>query len=324
MRRAAVERDLGGMAALGFTVVRWFLFADGRAGIVFDDRGLPSRPDPHLFPDLDAALELARDLDLRIQFVLLDHRWMFEGLREMIPDPITGTLFEATLPDGRSRVLLTSAGRDALFDRVIVPLVMRYASSGERADLAEQIFAFELMNEPDFVIEEWEIDLSPHVSRPLPFDVMADLVSRLSALVHGRSPALATIGAARLHNLWAWDDDSLGLDLLQLHSYPDTRHPDREPDLFGKHAASLDVRRPVLLAEFPGNAPERHPEGASPPPTTLEQYLEFALRGGYAGAWPWSFSGTDAYGRLPMEPLRRFAAAHPELVNRAARREPEK
>jgi len=36
---------------------------------------------------------------------------------------------------------------------------------------------------------------------------------------------------------------------------------------------------------------------------------------GYAGAWPWSFSGTDAYGRLPVEPLRRFAERHPELVN---------
>ena len=48
---------------------------------------------------------------------------------------------------------------------------------------------------------------------------------------------------------------------------------------------------------------------------TLDEYLEFALAGGYAGAWPWSFSGTDEYGRLPAEPLKRFAERHPELVN---------
>jgi hypothetical protein len=59
----------------------------------------------------------------------------------------------------------------------------------------------------------------------------------------------------------------------------------------------------------------QHPPDASPPRTTLEDYLEFAVRAGYAGAWPWSFSGTDAYGRLPEEPLHAFAQRHPEIVN---------
>ena len=39
-RRAAIERDFLQMADLGFTVARWFVFADGRAGIVFDESGL--------------------------------------------------------------------------------------------------------------------------------------------------------------------------------------------------------------------------------------------------------------------------------------------
>ena len=55
-RRDAVARDFAQMAALGFTVTRWFLFCDGRAGIVYDDRGLPAGIDPHLFHDLDTAL----------------------------------------------------------------------------------------------------------------------------------------------------------------------------------------------------------------------------------------------------------------------------
>src|ERR1041384_4094791 len=138
------------------------------------------------------------------------------------------------------------------------------------------------MNEPDFVIDEWELDVSSHVARPLPFEAVAELVASLSDVVHQLSPALVTIGCARLRNLWAWDDPALGLDLLQVHSYPDLKRPQADPDLFGMQVSELGVRAPVILGEFPGNAPEHHPEGASPPPTTIEQYLEFAVSYGFA------------------------------------------
>jgi hypothetical protein len=315
-RRAGVAGDFAQMAALGFTVARWFLFCDGRAGIVYDDRGLPVGLDPHFFADIDAALEIARDSGIGINFVLLDHRWMFAGVRHTIADPATGIVLEARLPHGRAPVLLSQAGRDRLFDRVFIPLIRRYGSSGERSDLAAAIFGYEFMNEPDFVVEEWERDLSSHVPRPLPFAVLAELVSRLSGLVHAEHPgAITTLGCARRHNLWAWDDASLGLDLLQLHSYPNVRHPKRDPDVFGTPATALGVQHRVILGEFPGNGPEQHPEGAAPPQTTLGEYLEFAVNAGYAGAWPWSFSGTDGYGRLPKQPLLEFATKYPEFVN---------
>jgi hypothetical protein len=314
-RRTAVERDFADMASLGFTVARWFVFGDGRAGIVYDEGGLPLGHDPHFFADLDAALEIARDAGIRLDLVLLDHRWMFDGVRETIADPATGALLEASLPHGRSDVLHSAAGRMALFERVIDPLVRRYGRRGERADLADQILAYELMNEPDFVVEEWESDVSSRVRRPLQFAALAELVARLSTVVHAQSSALSTIGSARLSNLWAWDNDALGLDVVQVHSYPDVKHPDRDADVYGMPASRLGVSRRVILGEFPGNGPEQHPPDASPPSTTLEEYLEFAVGSGYAGAWPWSFSGTDAYGRLPPEPLRRFAERHPDLVN---------
>ena len=314
-RRAAIARDFAHMAALGFTVARWFVFGDGRSGIVYDDGGVPAGLDVHFFADLDIALEIAAGVGMRLDLVLLDHRWLYEGVRDTIADPATGALFEARLPHGRARVLHAKAGRDGLFDHVLEPLVRRYAPGGARADLGPAVLAYEFMNEPDFVVEEWERDLSRHVGRPLRFDALAELIGRLSDIVHEHSLALATLGGARLHNLWAWDDDLLGLDVVQVHSYPDTRRPGREQDLFGMSARTLGVSRGVILGEFPGNGPVQHPRGASPPPTTLEQYLEFAVSGGYLGAWPWSFSGTDPYGRLPEEPLYRFAARHPELVN---------
>ncbi len=318
-RRDAVERDFEAMAALGFLVARWFVFADGRSGIVWNDRGMPAGIDSHFFADLDTACEIARGVGMRLALVLLDHRRMFEGVRDTIADPATGALLDVRLPHGRAHVLHSATGRAALFGRVFEPLLHRYSPGGARADLMDQIFAIELMNEPDFVVEEWERDVSGHVARPLKFDILAQMVAGLSALVHACMPALTTIGCARLHNLWAWDDPELGLDLLQVHSYPDTRHPGRDVDPAASPASSLGVRKPVLLGEFPGDPGLQHPANLSPVAQDIEDVLDAALAGGYVGAWPWSFSGTDDYGRLPVAPLHAFAVRHPEIVNVRAR-----
>ena len=314
-RRDAVARDFAEMARLGFTVARWFLFCDGRAGILYDDRGLPDGLDDRALDDLDAALEIAVGSGVHIAFVMLDHRWMYGGLAGAVVDPVSGASLQVTLPEGRADVLHLPEGRDRLFARVFEPIVRRYGRTGPRADLGAGVAAYELMNEPDFVIDEWDADRSRHVPRPLPFANVAESIARFSRLVHALCDAPTTLGGARLRNLWAWEDPGLGLDLLQVHSYPDLRHPARDADIFGTPAASHAGARPLLLGEFPGNGPARHPPHATPPATTLDDYLEFAVRQGYAGAWPWSFSGTDDYGPLPEEPLARFARAHPELVN---------
>jgi hypothetical protein len=314
-RRPAIERDFETMAAMGFRAARWFVFGDGRAGIVYDGGGTPAGLDPHFFVDLDTACEVARNVGMQLALVLLDHRWLFEGVRDTIADPATGALLEVRLPHGRAHVLHSLAGRSALFARVFEPLVRRYGDGGARADLADQICAFELMNEPDFVVEEWESDVSPHVRRPLRFEVLAQMVSAMSALVHASGPARTMIGCARLHNLWAWADPELGLDILQIHSYPDARHPGRDLDPLSTSAPDLGFSKPVLLGEFPANAPTERPRNAEPLAQPIDQVLEAAVAGDYVGAWPWSFSGTDAYGRLPLEPLRAFAVRHPELAN---------
>ena len=91
------------MAGLGFTVVRWFVFATAGQASNTTIAGCPPALIAHLFADLDAALDIARSVDIRLVLVLLDHRWMFEGVPDMIADPATGALLEARLPDGRER-----------------------------------------------------------------------------------------------------------------------------------------------------------------------------------------------------------------------------
>lgn len=315
VRREAIGRDFAAMARLGFTVARWFVFGDGRAGIVYDQAGLPLALDDWFFADLDAGLQIASAHGIRLVLVLLDHRWMFSGIPDAVTDPTTGTLFDVTLPDGRSHVLRRPEGREALVSRICEPIVRRYGRGGARADLGPCLLAWELMNEPDFVVEEWERDLSSRVTQPVRFADLGELAARFHALVHAHTDALTTMAAARMHNLWAWDDDALGVDVIQVHSYPDLKRPDRDADVFGRPAGSLGLSRPVVLGEFPGNGPARHPAGTYPPPTTLAHYLDFAVTAGYAGAWPWSYSGTDGYGRLPEAPLQAFAQRFPEWAN---------
>jgi hypothetical protein len=311
-----VARDFQQMAALGFTVVRWFIFCDGRAGITYDDGGLPLGPDDYLYADLDAGLEIARDAGMCLVLLLLDHRWMFDSVRDTFADPVSGALYEGTLPEGRAQVLRAGNGHDALLENPFIPIFKRYGPHGARADLADVVFAWELMNEPDFVIEEWEQDLSSHVRRPIPFATLAGLFARVSSAAHALTRAATTIGGARARNLWAWDDDALGLDVLQVHQYPDARHPEWDDSLFGVPRSSLGVRRDVIIGEYPGNPLARHPKHASPAPISLDEYLEFALAERYLGLWPWSFNGTDEYGTVAVDALQTFGRRHPELVNR--------
>jgi hypothetical protein len=81
----------------------------------------------------------------------------------------------------------------------------------------------------------------------------------------------------------------------------------------------MGVHKPVVLGEPPADGARRHPPDLSPPEYTLGEALEFAVTAGYAGAWPWSFSGTDEYGSFPERPLLEFAARHGDLVNRRCR-----
>ena len=88
-RREAIARDFDEIARLGFTVARWFVFCDGRSGIVYDDRGFPAGLDDRFFVDMDAALEIARHANVRLDVVLFDHHWLFKGVQHTLADPIS-------------------------------------------------------------------------------------------------------------------------------------------------------------------------------------------------------------------------------------------
>ena len=65
--------------------------------------GCPRGSTRRLFDDLDAALEIALATGVRVAFVMLDHRWMYEGLTGAVVDPVTGDSLQVTLAGGPRR-----------------------------------------------------------------------------------------------------------------------------------------------------------------------------------------------------------------------------
>ncbi|MBI2828037.1 MAG: hypothetical protein HYX77_02035 [Acidobacteria bacterium] len=86
-------------------------------------------------------------------------------------------------------------------------------------------------------------------SCPVPFEVLADLVSRLSDLVHAEhTDVLTTLGGARVYiQPLGMDDAAMGLDLRQVHSDPDIRHPEREAmmQFAARHSELVNPRAPT-------------------------------------------------------------------------------
>jgi hypothetical protein len=296
-----VRRDFEAMASIGLEVVRWFVFTDGRGGVQWDDDGGVGGLALAFFDDMDAALEIARDASVRLCLVLFDYAWMMP--REEHDQ--AGALLYRTRPD----LFSTPIGCRQVIESLIDPLLERYGVGGAKQALGEAIHSIDVMNEPDWVTRG--------LSRPQgPFSrtVLRAFVGAVADRVHEKSHALVTLGGGRVRFASEWDDPSYGLDFIQVHSYPDIRHPRRDTMLMGRPWASLGVSKPVLIGECPGNADRQHPPDHFPPAFSLSDYLDLARDAGYLGAWPWSFKGVDAFGAVDTEAFRGWISADREAV----------
>jgi len=267
-----VREDLRRMRAANIEVIRWFVFTDGRAGIRWNDAGEIVGLDAEFLADMDAAIEMAGASGARLCLVLLDFLWFDDPQRRL--------------------ALLDRDERSAFLDRVLEPFLDRYGRS-------PAIHSLDLINEPDWVTAPLATD---RARAAWPIERLRQFASMMSARVRSRSTALITLGGGRVSAVREWDNDAYDLDFIQVHSYPDVRYPRRDDWIFGKTAAELGVSRPVLIGEFPAD-PHTHPPAHLSPAWTLPDYLAMAREGGYLGAWPWSFKGTDAFGAVDLNTL---------------------
>ena len=249
----------------GASVVRWFLFADGRGGFL-TEKGIPLRPDELLFADVQAALELAKRSGLKLCFSLMDYLWL--------QDPAGRPPKHAN-----EQVLQFAAGREGFLHRVLIPMFREFREH-------PALFAWEIANEPEWAIREFH----RQTAAKMHYADFRAFAEEIAQAVHEFAGVPVTLGSASLAWVRAWSE--LGLDFYQAHYYP-VQDPSGKSGLAKQLACAPSLDKPLWLGELP--AAEDNASGYS-----LKRSLTECRDAGLLGAavWRWTSpekSGTDAH-----------------------------
>lgn len=260
---AEVETDFANMAAQGVRVVKWRIFNDGRYSPEFNEQGYVTGLDDKFFADIDAALEIAEKYDIYLVFGLFA-----SGLWT------TACELDGAQIGGRASTLTDPQKRRSLVNNAIIPL-LRHVGRNPR------VLAYEIIAEPEWGVAELNQDDDERIR--VPKSAVQALVLDTATAIHGITGALATLEAnrARYMGEWQW----LGLDFYTFSWY-DWLEP---YDPLDQAASTFRLDQPVVIGEFPSSKSEYY---------DLTQVLDIAYRQGYAGAFSWSYQGTDEYGRF--------------------------
>jgi hypothetical protein len=253
-----IDADFANMASQGVRIVKWRVFSDGRYGLQFADDGTVTGLDNLFFPDLDAALEIARRHDMYLVLTLFS-----SGL--WTADCQSGGVHLG----GQASTLMDPLRRTALVDRAVVPML-------EHIKASDRVLAYEVVAEPEWGIVELKQEQDARIK--LPRDVLRDFMGEVVQAIHQHSRALATVESNRFSNMQNWRD--LGLDYYSFSWY-DWLEP-YEP--LATPAASANLDRPVVIGEYPAGGSAYY---------QVPQVLDTAYSLGYAGAFGWSYWDGD-------------------------------
>ncbi|MBL8971969.1 MAG: cellulase family glycosylhydrolase, partial [Myxococcales bacterium] len=168
------------MAEGGLQVVRWFIFTDGRAGVIFDNSGTPSGLHEDVLKDFDAAVSIARDHGIYLVPVLFDFHWMFWSKQE-----------NQVQIAGRSDTITDPVKRAALVEKVVIPLLAAYKDE-------PAILAWEIMNEPEWSIADLPEGSPDNQANPVPLADFYALSVAIADAVHNTTSAYVTLGSASI------------------------------------------------------------------------------------------------------------------------------
>jgi hypothetical protein len=249
----------------GASVVRWFLFADGRGGFL-TEKGIPLRPDEFLFADVGAALDLAKRNELKLCFSLMDYLW----LQDRTGKPAAHS---------NEHILQFAAGREGFLHRVLIPMFREFRGH-------PGLFAWEIANEPEWAIREFH----RQPAAKMHYADFRAFAEEIAQAVREFAGVPATIGSASLSWVRAWSE--LGLDFYQAHYYP-VQDPSGKSGLARQLACMPPLDKPLWLGELP--ARDDQASGYS-----LKRALTECRDAGLLGAavWRWTApeqTGSDAH-----------------------------
>jgi hypothetical protein len=256
-------REISGNA---MTAVRVFVCADGRACPEFGADGRVVGYDEHFYDDVDALVAAASRNGGRVILVVLDYLAALQAR----------TVSNVQL-GGRAGVFRDPGIRQSFLDLALDPFVARYARH-------PAVMAIELVNEPEWVIEELPERIPSGVDY-VPQAALNEFVRLAAERLHRHAPQqTATLGSARRD--WTTRVAGLGLDLYGVHWYD--------------HFEDVE---PFPLRPCPQNLDGPCDIGEVPTASTAHSATEFVSAGqaaGYAGLAFWSSRAGDAFSDLPQ------------------------
>lgn len=269
------------MRSNGVHVVRWFLFADGRASPEFNAQGYVTGFDEHFYTDFDAAMNLACEHDLHLVPVLLDYQWL------NAPTVVNGVQL-----GGHADIITDTVKRQSFLDNALAPLLQRYGND-------RRIIAWDVINEP-----EWKMSgipgggtIPPTVTTP----EMQAFVNIAINYIHSIASQDVTLGSAQ--GMWLSYWQNTALDFYQFHHFPWMGY--QSPFV---PYSSLGLDKPAILGEFQTTAT-----------ISVTDYLSAAWNNGYAGALGWSLNGQDSTSNFRdpaiSEAFRTWSQLHTSAVN---------
>jgi hypothetical protein len=287
-----LESDFADLESHGIHVIRWWLFADGHSGIVVNPKAVTSAGnhpvaglDPYFFPDMDAALDVAREHHIMIMFTFFDF--------SIVQDAV---MINGVQTKGRRDWVTDPEVRKSLMDNVFKPIFQRYGHNGA-------IVAYDVINEPEWVMgsnpflnpgcfddyvymsaDEFRRAVGAGFNKPVRISVMQEFVREITTLAHQYTKQVVTVGSARRDWMDLWTN--VGLDFYQFHHYPymQKKLPVDYP------AQALGLSKPVVFGEFPTAGLPQHTKGY---PTNVIGFFDIGLKDHYAGVAPWGYNSQD-------------------------------
>jgi hypothetical protein len=287
----------------GVDVIRWWMFPDLRGdGIELDGNQTPTGLGATVIDDVNAALDIAKQLDLHIRFTLFSF------------DNFCATRTDSGLTIvGLNPIVTDATKRAALIAKVVVPIAQAVEASPNK----DRMIGWDVINEPEWAISgsdgygDQNFDPQSQCNggaamQAMTFAQAETFVKEVVTALHGASKAPVTVGSAAVKWAKAWS--KVGLDYYDFHwygwvdqYYPHTKTPTEY---------KVDDKQ-VVVGEFPLN-PASDTSGQAFGGIGYAKLVDDFLAAGYAGVQGWSFSdssGAFSWSNAKAD-VKSWAAAH--------------
>jgi len=293
------ENEMQDVADLKAKALRWWLFADGRAGLKFDEDRLVKGLDDKFCDDFNEMIRLARSSNLYLVVVLFD--FLIGGEAHIV---------DGVQTFGRADLINDPVKRQSLLENAVSVIFDKLTETNE-------VVIIDLFNEPEWLLLDSDINIPPEKRPPeIKKGGVIDLITMKTFFseiidLHKRKGLkgkhLLTIGSASARWVTLWQD--LDLDIAQFHFWNGPGQIDEELQFnFPPPISGI----PTFIGEF-STLPQLSRQNTC-------AFLENARMLGYSGAFPWAYRAKDnaslpLLGEESRNCILKFANDHPDLVD---------